>query len=136
MKYLFLPILVVAFAACNNNTAYQKAENGADAGREFIRASLDGDIKKARFYLLKDSTNLFMLNTTWKEHTYDQLTNEERREYRGAQIRPIKIVEESDSAIKYVFTNSYKVKDTTVIHIVRVAGEWLVDLKRIHNWKD
>jgi hypothetical protein len=34
---------------------YSKAEDAQDAGREFIRASLDGNYDKAKFYLLKDS---------------------------------------------------------------------------------
>lgn len=134
MKYLLLPLLAITCWACNTNTAYKKAEDAQDAGRQFIRASLDGDVQKARFYLLKDSTNLYMLDHSWKQNTYDKLSTEERREYRDAQIRPVKIENENDSVVKYVFTNSYKQKDTTVINIVRINGEWLVDLKRIHRW--
>ncbi len=134
MKYLLLPLLTVSCWACNQKPSYQKAADAQDAGREFIRASLDGDIEKARFYLLKDSTNLYMLDTTWKENTYDKLSTEERHEYRNAQIRPVKIENENDSVVNYVFTNSYKQKDTTVINIVKVRDEWLIDLKHIHRW--
>ena len=132
MKYILFSFLIVGTWACGGKPSYTKAASGDDAGREFIRASLDGDIEKARFYLLKDSTNLHMLNIVWKENTYDKLSNDEKREYRNAQIRPIKIEKEGDTALNYSFANSYKQNDTTVIHIVLVNGEWLVDLKRIH----
>lgn len=138
MKYLLLPFIAFACWSCQSK-AYTKAEDAQDAGRQFIRASLDGDIDKARFYLLKDSTNLYLLNTTWKQNSYDKLSNDERQQYRSAQIRPVKIENTSDSIVNYVYTNSYKQKDTTVITIVRVPGtdssyEWLVDLKHIHRW--
>ena len=134
MRYLLLPVVAILCFACNQETGYTKAENAQDAGREFIRASLDGDVQKAKFYLLKDSANLYMLHNTWKKNYYDKLNSDERRQYREAQIRPVKIEPVNDSVVNYVYTNSYKHDDTTVINVVRVEGEWLVDLKQLHRW--
>ena len=116
--------------ACTNSGNYTKAEDAQDAGREFIRASLDGDLKKAKFYLLKDSANLYLLEK-WKSDLYDKFNSEERRSYREASILPVRITNENDSTVLYVFTNSYK-KDTTSIKVIRHNNEWLVDLKNIH----
>ena len=118
------------FTACTNSGNYIKAEDAQDAGREFIRASLDGDLKKAKFYLLKDSANLYLLEK-WKTDLYDKFNSEERRSYREASILPVRITNENDSTVLYVFTNSYK-KDTTSIKVIRHKNEWLVDLKNIH----
>ena len=52
---------MVTLIACDAGGGYEKAENAQDAGRQFIRASLDGDHQKARFYLLQDTTNLLMI---------------------------------------------------------------------------
>ncbi|WEK38167.1 MAG: hypothetical protein P0Y53_11735 [Candidatus Pseudobacter hemicellulosilyticus] len=137
MKYLVLSFIAFACWSCGSK-GYTKAEDAQDAGRQFIRASLDGDIEKARFYLLKDSANLYLLNTTWKRNFYDKLSNDDRQQYRSADIRPIQIDPVSDSLVNYIYTNSYKEKDTTVISIVRMPDgdkfEWLVDLKHIHRW--
>ena len=127
-KYGWL-IFGLILIACTNSGSYTRAEDAQDAGREFIRASLDGDVKKAKFYLLKDSANIYLLEK-WKSD-YDKFDSEERRAYREASILPVRITNENDSTVLYVFTNSYK-KDTTSIKIIRQNDEWLVDLKDIH----
>ncbi len=114
--------------ACNNNQSYKKAEDAQEAAREFIKASLDGDYNKADFYLYADSTNKFLLEK-WKRN-YTHLTEEERQKYKDASIIVINSNAENDSVTEFKYLNSYK-KDTTTIKILRVNGEWLVDLKEM-----
>jgi hypothetical protein len=57
-----------------------------------------------------------------------------KKQYKDASILPINIQTLNDSVTSYTFSNSYK-KDTTTIKIVRIDGEWLVDLKEILNAK-
>ena len=123
--------LTFIFAACSGNENYPKAEDAMDAGREFIRASLDGDMKKANFYLLKDSTNQ-MIFDKWKYDVYNKLSPEERTNYRQANILTVKIDKVDDSTVNFTYSNTYKSKDTTTVKIVRRDGEWLVDMKEIH----
>lgn len=129
MKHLPVFLSVIILAACNDAGGYKKAEDAQDAGREFIRASLNGDMDKARFYLLKDSTNLYVFES-WK-NGYNKLSGDEKRSYRESEIRPLKIEKVSDSIVNYSYSNSFKQKKAT-IKVVRVNGEWLVDLKDIH----
>jgi hypothetical protein len=123
--------LLGSLAACNGEEQFQKAEDAEDAGREFIRASLDGNIRKAQFYLLKDSVNV-MLFDKWKTDSYNKLNEEERMSFRQANILPIKIDKMNDSTVLYTYSNTYKNKDTTTVKIVRINNEWLVDFKDIH----
>lgn len=122
-------MLLIGNISCNNGMSFRKADDAQDAGREFIRASLDGDLKKATFYLLKDSANIYLLDK-WKIDLYDKLSPDDRRNYREANILPIRITTENDSTVTYVFSNSFK-NDTTTIKVVKFNGEWLVDLKDI-----
>jgi hypothetical protein len=129
MKYkILLPVLLITVFACNNNASYKKAEDAQDAAREFIHASLDGDYDKANFYLYPDSTNKFLLER-WKRN-YTTVSEEERQKYKGADIVVLNINAENDSVSKFRYFNSYK-KDTTTIKILRINGEWLVDLKEM-----
>ncbi|HMH33692.1 MAG TPA: hypothetical protein VK543_11710, partial [Puia sp.] len=57
-----------------------------------------------------------------------------KKQYKDADILPINIQTLNDSVTSYTFSNSYK-KDTTTLKIVRIQGEWLVDLKEILNAK-
>jgi hypothetical protein len=131
IKKLFIPSLML-LAACGGDHSYKKAEDAQDAGREFIRASLDGNYEKASFYLYTDSTNQ-MLISKWKQD-YDRLDHEDQKKYRDADILPINIQTVNDSVTSYTYANTYK-KDTTTIKVIRINGTWLVDLKEILNAK-
>lgn len=116
---------VLAFS-CGGG-AYKKAEDAQDAGRQFIRASLDGDFQKARFYLLKDDDNLYVLQRM--ETDYNKLDAEGKRNYRDASIRPVNIVPVNDSVTRYSYWHTSNAKDTVTLKIIRKNGEWLVDAK-------
>jgi hypothetical protein len=118
--------------SCENNENFKKAEDAEDAGREFIRASLDGNYDKAKFYLYKDSAefNLRLLDK-WKL-SYEALNTHEKRSYKSASIMPVEIAPSTDSAYyTYTYYNSFK-KDTTTIRILKANDEWLVDLRDLH----
>jgi hypothetical protein len=123
---------MVMLFSCNAGKTFNKAEDAQDAGRQFIRASLDGDYEKARFYLLNDSVNLLLISK-W-QLDFDQLDANTRQQYREASILPINIHEVNDSVTMYSYSNSFR-KDTTTVRVVRIKGEWLVDLKEILNQK-
>ena len=129
MKKFFAFLIVATILACNSNPSLIKAEDAQDAGREFIRASLDGDYEKAQFYLLKDSINLMLIEQQRKN--YQQLSSHEKKEYKDASIRPIEIKNENDSITTYRYFNTSNPADTTTMRIVKTNGEWLVDLKSI-----
>lgn len=126
---LFHFLLLIAIAGCTAGGGYEKAENAQDAGREFIRASLDGDYQKARFFLLQDTTNLLLIER-W-QNDYKRLNSADKKMHRDSNIHPIDIKELTDSSTSYKYYSSYNPKDTTTINIVKVHGEWLVDLKSI-----
>jgi hypothetical protein len=131
IKKIVIPSLLLV-AACNSSHSYKKAEDAQDAGREFIRASLDGDYDKANFYLYPDSTNRMLLDK-WKKD-YDGMAEDQRKKYKDADILPINIQTVNDSVTSYTYANTYK-KDTTTIRVIRTNGDWLVDLKEILHSK-
>jgi hypothetical protein len=132
LKTIFFPCILLLIAACNAGKTFNKAEDAQDAGRQFIRASLDGDYEKARFYLLNDSVNLLLISK-WQQG-FDKMNPETRQQYREANILPINIRTINDSVTIYTYSNSFR-KDTTTVRIVRLNGVWLVDLKEILNDK-
>ena len=132
LKTIFAGCLAFFIIACHAGKTFTPAEDAQDAGRQFIRASLDGDYEKARFYLLNDSVNLILINK-WQQD-FDKLDRDTRQNYREASIIAINIKAINDSITTYTFSNSFR-KDTTTVHILRKNGEWLVDLKEILNAK-
>jgi hypothetical protein len=128
MKYLSIALIAIAFTACGDGS-YQKAEDAQDAGRQFIRASLDGNYDKAKFYLLKDADNMTLLGKLQTD--YQRMTNEEKRSFGDANIRPVEIKPLNDSITNYTYYNTYHPTDTTTIRIIKANNEWLVDLKSV-----
>jgi hypothetical protein len=132
MKKFIIPAAIPFLLLTSCEQAFKPAEDAQDAGREFIRASLDGNYEKAGFYLYADSTNNMLFDKWKKDH--ERLDHEEQKKYRNADILPVDIRTVNDSTTSYTYANSYK-KDTTTIRIVRINGKWLVDLKEILNGK-
>src|ERR1700733_12749715 len=124
IKKFLLPSMLL-LAACGDPHSFKKAEDAQDAGREFIRASLDGNYEKASFFLYPDSTNLLLLNK-WKKD-WAVMDHEIQKKYQDADIFVIQLQPLNDSVTLYTYANSYK-KDTTTIKVVRINKEWLVDL--------
>ncbi len=127
MKKWIVPITLL-FAACGEGE-YKPAEDAQDAGRQFIRASLDGDYKKAEYYLLKDSTNLMLLDQ--QKSNYAGISKANKNAYSDASIIPISIKPEDSVTVYYRYYPSSNPKDTTTLRITRKNNEWLVDLKSI-----
>ena len=119
----------MGIASCGGRNEYKKAEDAQDAGREFIRATLDGEHEKARFYLLKDTTNLLLLKQ--QIANYDQQNARDKKEFKQSSIRPVEIRAVNDSVTLFKYYNTFHSNDTTTLRILRVNGEWLVDLKSI-----
>src|SRR6201996_8938269 len=98
LRKIIVPAILL-LAACNNSHTFKKAEDAQDAGREFIRASLDGNYEKASFYLFADSTNKMMF-AKWKKD-YDRMSPDEQDKYKAADIQPINVKTLNDSETIY-----------------------------------
>ena len=132
MKRFSVVISALFLLSCNSNQQYTKAEDAQEAGREFVRASLDGEYDKAKFYLYIDSTNTNLrLLDKWKSD-YNRRPQEDKVNFKDASIIVINIQPVNDSVQNFVYTNSFEPKDTTTIKVVRIKGEWLVDFQDIH----
>jgi hypothetical protein len=129
-KYIVLLLIIVSLSC--NDSSYTKAEDAEAAGTEFIRASLDGNYKKAMFYLYLDSSDTNIMLLEKQKKNYNQLPEEDKVRYKEASIRALEIQPVNDSTVNYMYTNSFNPTDTTTIKIVRVNNDWLVDLKDIH----
>jgi hypothetical protein len=118
-------------AACNSKeNSLLPAENGLDAGREFIDGCLKGDFIKANFYLLKDQSNLQLLKTT--EAAYREKDKEGRQVLRTASINIQSVQEPNDSTVELRYSTS---ADTAkkAVYIIKRNAVWQVDYKKTFN---
>ena len=131
------PLLILLLSACNNSTKEEeiKPANGMDAASKFLRAALDGDYKKARTYLVKDSTNNQMIDIYEKDYN-SNLPSEDKIKYKSASIRFLKETHEvNDSTTILHYSNSYKNKPDS-LKVIKMNGQWFIDLNFTFQPKD
>jgi len=129
MKKITAAVLFpLLFCACNNSgtISSNEPENDLDAARTFIKDALDGKFEQARQIMLKDSTNEQTMDVI--ERNYEHMSQSDRFGYRSASIQIHNTREVNDSTRIVTYSNSYKNQKDS-LKLVRVNGQWLVDLK-------
>ena len=123
--FLFLSMMI----SCNENEEPKAtaSENDADAARNFIRSALNGKYDEARTYVLPDSTNNNWIDL-FERNYKERMNPDDKRGYRESSINIHSIKEVNDSVSIVNYSNSYKKRDDS-LKVVRVNGQWLVDLK-------
>ena len=127
IKKLFTLLFASIFLLnCQQQPDFEIASSPLDGGRYFIESCLQGEFRKAKFYLVSDSTNQGHFEQISK--SYYELDKEGRQQLRQAsiQINDISAIDSSNSVINY--QNSFE----KVVHKLKVTQTkegWKVDLK-------
>jgi hypothetical protein len=127
IKKLFTLLFASIFLlSCQQQPDFEIASSPLDGGRYFIESCLQGEFRKAKFYLVSDSTNQGHFEQITKN--YYELDKEGRQQLRQAsiQINEISAIDSSNSVINY--QNSFE----KVVHKLKVTQTkegWKVDLK-------
>ncbi len=122
-------LFVIALMYSCSEKKMERPETALDTGREFIRASLDGDFKNAEALLLKDSQNI-QLFETYKMY-YNRLPLEKKDNYKKASYNINKYADLNDSITIINYSNSYMNKPME-IKVVK-SKDWSVDFKYTYS---
>ncbi|MCW3093636.1 MAG: hypothetical protein JWP81_4705 [Ferruginibacter sp.] len=124
-KFLFAIVgLMLLSASCNQ----RKVPNtDIEVARAFIKDILENNFKEAETYVLKEETNKQYFDLFKKE--YESKSREELENYKNADIIINEISPVSDSVSIVNYSNSYKKDKSNKVKMVRVDGQWFVDLK-------
>ena len=115
-------------AGCEGTTkTFTPAENGLDAGREFIDACYKGDFERARFYMLPEDSNAVFLKKN--ETAFREKDKEQRQLLRLASINIKLVTEPNDSTVLMEYSNSADTASQK-LYVLRQNNQWLVDYKK------
>ncbi len=124
--------LLLFLSGCDSrdqqSTTNSGSEDDLDAGRNFVRATLDGDYSRARTLMLQDSTNLDWINIYERSYR-ERMTDEHKKAYKEASINIHEFKKLNDSTSQLRYSNSYFKKDTHQLRIIKNNNQWLVDFK-------
>jgi hypothetical protein len=123
MKKISVLLFALLYLACNP-AGFRKPEDGLDAGREFIRAVLDGDYKKAELYVMPEEEDLRLFKRY--EEYMRKRPGSELIELKQASIIINKVEMVSDTIQIINYSNSHTSKPVD-IKVVKKDGEWWVD---------
>ena len=119
-------IVLAVLTACNNPTTETVvAENDIDAARNFIQAALDGRWEDANKYMLQDSINVQLLETS--EQSYRSKGSDEKRGYRESSINLFGSRKIGDSITIVNYSNSYRNKKVALLFFISLSL-WFVHL--------
>ncbi len=127
--FIILFSLSVFTNACSDDHSGRPA-NAMETGREFIRASLNGDFKTAESLLLKDEENK-QLFESYKDY-YNRMPAEKKQHYKKASYEINKYEDINDSTTIINYANDYMNKPMD-IKIVRKDKEWWIDFKYTYS---
>lgn len=110
--------------SCNTPEGFKEPEDPLDAGREFVRAVLDGDYEKANLYLLNDPEDQELYK---RYQSYMKKTPKtEKLQLKSSSIVINKVETLSDSVTIINYSNSYTMKPTD-LKVVKVGTSWKID---------
>lgn len=117
-------VWLISAIACGETPGIKEPEDGLDAGREFLRAVLDGDYKRAEMYVLQDDEDQLLFKR-YVEYMRKR-SGEELIGLKQATIIISKIDQVSDSVQVIHYSNSFSKKPADV-KVVRKDDKWWVD---------
>ena len=126
MKYIICLLLLASTLFSCSETKEKTTASALDTGRDFIRASLDGNFEAANALLLQDQQNMEMFQSY--KIFYDKLPADKKKGYKVASYEINKYTDVNDSISLINYSNSY-MHQPMDIKVVRMNGKWLVDFK-------
>ena len=121
---IYFIFFLLTLWGCSEPQGYIPPEDPLDAGREFVRAVLDGDYEKATLYLNNEAEDqeLFARYVTYQK----KQPNKERLSLKSASIIINKSENINDSTAIINFSNSYTMKPMN-LKIIKKDNTWKVD---------
>ena len=105
----FAIVFSLLLAACSQKANYQKPDDPLEAGRDFIRFALDGDMKMAKTFVLSNADNDRLFDKI--EKVYKDASTADKDQYKQASIIINKVEKVDDTTTVINFANSFRKKN-------------------------
>jgi Domain of unknown function (DUF4878) len=119
-----LTFVLLLTGSCSGPEGFKKPEDALDAAREFVRAVLDGDYKRAELYVLPEEEDM-RLFLRYKDYMKNQ-PEKERLGLKSSSILVNKVEALNDSVSIINYSNSFSKKPIDIM-VVKKEGEWWID---------
>jgi hypothetical protein len=118
-------LALFCLVACNNEKKTPNSDIGV--AQAFIKDILENNFKEAETFVLKEETNQQYFDLFKKE--FESKSPAELESFKKADIIINEISPVNDSVSIVNYSNSFKRDKSNKVKMVRINGQWLVDLK-------
>ena len=129
-KIIPFALLIALIVSCKHK--YDSPTTSIDAGRDFIRATLDGDFDEAKSLLYNDSSGTNIALFTRYTEMYNRKPDDEKANYKNADYTINKVTDQGDTASIINYSNSY-MKKPQDIKVIRKDSSWQIDFRYTLN---
>ncbi|MBC7627536.1 DUF4878 domain-containing protein [Ferruginibacter sp.] len=130
IKLLIVTLFFIVLNSCNNTGNVPNTD--IDVARAFIKDILENNFKKAKSLVLDENINNQYFDLAKKE--FESKTKEDLKKYKASDIIINELKNLNDTVTIVNYSNSFKRDIRNEVKVVRVNGQWLVDLK--HTFQD
>ena len=127
MKLTFLLSLIFCLAISSCNNEKKSTNTDIEVARVFIKDILESNFKDAETFVLKEETNQQFFELFKKE--FESKSKSELESFKNADIIINEISPINDSVSINNYSNSFKKDKSNKLKMVRINGQWMVDLK-------
>jgi hypothetical protein len=127
MKLTFLLSLIFCLAISSCNNEKKSTNTDIEVARIFIKDILESNFKDAETFVLKEETNQQFFELFKKE--FESKSKSELESFKNADIIINEISPINDSVSIINYSNSFKKDKSNKLKMVRINGQWMVDLK-------
>ena len=125
IKLLIVTLFFIVLNSCNNTGNVPNTD--IDVARAFIKDILENNFKKAKSLVLDENINNQYFDLAKKE--FESKTKEDLKKYKASDIIINELKNLNDTVTIVNYSNSFKRDIRNEVKVVRVNGQWLVDLK-------
>lgn len=125
LKFLIVFLVVNVFSSCGNKSTVPNTD--IDVARAFIKDVLANNFKDAKSLVLDEDINNQYFDLAKKE--FEGKDKDELEKYKESDIIINELKNVNDSVTLLNYSNSYKKTMKSEVKVVKVNGQWLIDLK-------
>lgn len=122
----FIICCILSFAGCSNKKELPNTD--IEVAKTFVKYVLENDFKVASALVAKDAANDIFLKQLEKSQQ-EKWSKEEAEQYKNADVIIYEVSNVNDSISIINYANSYRVQEKSKVKVVKINGQWMVDLK-------
>ena len=126
LKVALIISCILLFAGCSSKKVLPNTD--IEVAKTFVKYVLENNFKEAATLVAKDAANDDYLKQLEKSQQ-KKWSKEDAEQYKNADVIIYEVSNVSDSISIINYANSVKVQEKNKIKVVKINGQWMVDLK-------